>query len=651
MATIAELLKQCVRALQTGDSIQAEMLCGQILQAEPWNVDALAYLAAADIGQGRVEAGVERLKQVTAARPGWAEVRCNLGVALAMLGKQEEAVASYREALRLQPNYADAERNLGVALAELGQHDEAIAAFKRALQQRPGFAEAYANLGNLLRRKGRLDDAVAALQEAVRLKPAYAEGYSNLGNGYLKRGDFDLALKAYAQALDLRASYAQAHYNRSIARLLTGDLPGAWQEYEWRWQCKGFYMPPHHQPRWDGSPLQGRTLLLHAEQGLGDTLHFIRYAALAKARGGTVFFECQRPLLQLLARTPGIDRLLPMETQMPAFDVHSPLVSLPCIFGTNLTNIPAQVPYVFADENLLKSWRHELAGLPGFKIGIAWQGDPKHQEDQLRSIRLAAFEPLAKVAGVCLINLQKGPGAEQLDQVGFNVIDYGDRLDGTAGPFMDTAAVMKCLDLVITCDSAVAHLAGALAVPVWVPIHHVPDWRWLLDREDTPWYPTMRLFRQSAAREWGSVFARIAQELQKLVAVPRKAATIRVETAPGELIDKITILQIKSERMTDQAKLANVRIELATLTEARDQAVPMSPELDRLTADLKAANEALWEIEDNIRACERATDFGPRFIELARSVYRQNDRRAALKRAINELLGSKIIEEKSYAPY
>jgi len=254
---------------------------------------------------------------------------------------------------------------------------------------------------------------------------------------------------------------------------------------------------------------------------------------------------------------------------------------------------------------------------------------------------------------VTLVSLQKGPGTEQLRDVAdrIAVTDLGSRLDEAAGPFMDTAAVMRNLDLVITTDTAAAHLAGALGVPVWVALPFAPDWRWLADRADSPWYPTMRLFRQERPGDWQGVFARLAEALRERVAQAPRAQPVTVEIAPGELIDKITILEIKSARLAEADKLANVRRELAALVAVRERAVPPSDELARLTAELKAANEALWDIEDEIRRCEGGQDFGPRFIELARSVYRTNDRRAGLKRRINQLLGARFLEEKSYAKY
>jgi hypothetical protein len=467
----------------------------------------------------------------------------------------------------------------------------------------------------------------------------------------LNLGQPEGAVACYSRALELKPDYDEARRNRSLVRLLLADYDRGWADYELRWGAAGLPVRAVNRPLWDGGPLNGRTILLHAEQGLGDTIQFARYVPLVKAKGGTVVLACQKPLLRLLAALPGVDRLVPQADTLPNFDIHAPLLSLPCILGTTSTDtIPASVPYLRAEAALVTRWREKLAAIPGHKVGIAWQGSKSFKADQLRSVPLERFAPLAEVPGVTLISLQKGHGSEQLAQVSFPVTELPG-LDEESGPFMDTAAVMTCLDLVISTDTAIPHLAGALNVPCWMATPFSPDWRWLLDREDSPWYPSLRLFRKPTLRDWEPVFRRIAAELRARVGAPHEPPAIQAPTAPGELIDKITILQIKSERIGDAAKLRNVSVELRTLLATRDALIPASGRLDELSAQLKAVNEELWVVEDDIRFCERQGDFGPRFIELARSVYRLNDRRAALKRQINVLLGSRLIEEKGYAPY
>ena len=575
----------------------------------------------------------------------------NLGKVHEGEGRLEEAVRCYRRALDLQPNSTLFLVNLGNALAAQGQPDEALPFYRRAIRLEPAEAVYLSNLGNALTLTGRPDEGEAYCRQALRLKPDFADAYHNLGITFGARGEIERALVFNAEALRLNPDHVGARNCQAMWRLQMGDFARGWEEYEWRWKKPKVKPRDFPQPLWDGSPLEGRTILIHTEQGLGDTLQFIRYAPLVKQRGGTVIVECPTALGQLLAGCTGIDRLIARGAPLPSFDVHAPLLSLPRVFGTTLANVPANVPYVVADAALVEYWRSELSSVPGLKIGIAWQGNPRFPADCMRSIPLTHFTPLAQVDGVRLFSLQKGTGREQLPAVAsyLPVIDLAHRLDETTGGFMDTAAVMKNLDLVVTSDTSIAHLAGALGVPVWVALGFGADWRFLMGREDSPWYPTMRLFRQTRMGDWDGVFERIAAELRGSPSRPPQPPPLRVEISAGELIDKITILEIKSQRIRDAAKLGNVRAELATLVAANDCCLRPSAELTALSDELRSVNEALWTVEDDLRLCEQNHDFGSRFVELARSVYRHNDRRAALKRQINELLGSRLIEEKSYA--
>jgi Flp pilus assembly protein TadD len=673
---------------QAGDLRRAEEVYRRILRAEPR--DARTWSALGDLcaAGGRLAEAEACLRHVLEVAPGEARVHRRLGKVLLQQGRPVEAEAAYRRCLELAPQDVEALGNLGYALGEQRRPEEAKACYRRALALRPDLAEIHHNLGNLLRDErsfeeaeacyrealrlrpdyakahvnrgvallaaGDLERALRSLEEGVRLQPASAEAHSSLATAYQTRGRLDDALAEYEAAIRLRPDYAEPHWNRALQLLLRGDYARGWPEYEWRWRVPSFHspLPGTSKPRWDGGPLEGRTILLWAEQGLGDTLQFVRYAPLLKARGARVVVQCQPQLVPLLSRTPGIDRLLGWDDPAPDGDVWVPFMSVPALVRTTVETIPAEVPYLFADPERVGHWRRQLAAVPGFKVGIAWQGNTQHGWDRHRSVPLAHFEPLARVPGVSLVSLQKGPGSEQLQELAgrFPVLGLGDLVDQAAGAFTDTAAVLRSLDLVISVDTALAHLAGGMAVPGWVPVHVAPDWRWLLGREDSPWYPSLRLFRQAELGNWQGVFRRMADELRKLAAGRAGARTLLVEVAPGELLDKITILQIKSERITDPAKLRNVHAELRALAGPRES-LGQSAALAELTAQLKAVNERLWDIEDEIRLCERARDFGPRFIELARSVYVTNDRRAAVKRAINELLNSHLVEEKSYADY
>jgi len=308
---------------------------------------------------------------------------------------------------------------------------------------------------------------------------------------------------------------------------------------------------------------------------------------------------------------------------------------------------------LFAEPARIQFWGGQLASFTDFKIGICWQGNPKHGGDRFRSIPLEQFESLAHLQGVQLFSLQKHHAAEQLSEKANDlpIIDLAKRLDLSDGAFLDTAAAMTHLDLVITCDTAVAHLAGGLGVPVWVALCAAPDWRWFQKRTDSPWYPSMRLFRQAKLGYWGDVFERIAHELKKQLAKSGDSRAIPIEVSPGELLDKIAILQIKSERVKDVSKLYSIRAELSALTSVCDKMISASEFVSMLRADLRRVNEEIWEAEDALRLCEHEQRFDARFIELARSVYQNNDRRAAIKRQINERLSSQFTEEKEHPKY
>jgi hypothetical protein len=403
-------------------------------------------------------------------------------------------------------------------------------------------------------------------------------------------------------------------------------------------------------PRWDASLLEGRTILLWCEQGLGDAIQFVRYAPLVKAKGGRLVLECPEFMTSLFSTCAGIDELIAEGAALPTFDVQAPLMSLPGLLGTTPQIVPADVPYLHAEPRRVDGWKKQLVDVAGFKVGVVWQGNPHHPWDRWRSFPLSCLAPLAAVKGVRLVSLQKGAGVEQRNLLGgrFAVDGLGGKLDAEGGAFLDTGALMKGLDLVVTADTATAHLAGALGVPVWVALSAVADWRWMCERQDTPWYPTMRLFRQAGLSDWQSVFERMARELRRLIASDQPGVLARVAIAPGELLDRIGILEIKSERISDAPKRSLVLAELAALRGDGDDVAQRSEEVRRLAATLREVNKALWDIEDELRACERTDDFGPHFVELARSVYRRNDERAEIKRRINALQGSPWGEQKEY---
>lgn len=496
-------------------------LCERTLQFAGERADLRFYLGIALKHLGRTEAAERELRRSLALQPDLVEALNSLGNILSDSGRQEEAIACYRQAISLRRDYAEAHYNLGMALRDLDRLTEAQSCFERTVALDPMCAEAHNDLGNTHLRNYQLKQAIDCYRRAIGIHSRYDSAYNNLGSALLAQQHLDEAIAAYRQAVRLNPENAEAHFNLSMALLLTGNFREGWSEFEWRWRTARLSLRPLAQPLWDGSDLEGRTLLLHAEAGLGDTLQFIRYAPLIARRGGRVIVECQPPLKRLLTR---MDRGIVVFTRgesLPPFDVHAPLMSLPKLFSTTLETIPSDTPYltVYPDESAL--WRERLAANPGFKVGLVWSGDPRKHDpecrrvDQRRSLLLAAYQPLAKTPGVQFYSLQKGEAAEQTRQppTGLSLIDYTDSLQD----FADTAALVANLDLVISVDTSVAHLAGALRKPVWLLSRYNGCWRWLTERIDTPWYPTMRIFRQETPGYWDDVMLNVAANLREWV--------------------------------------------------------------------------------------------------------------------------------------
>jgi tetratricopeptide (TPR) repeat protein len=527
---------------------------------DPQNAQTQRNLANALTRGGQLAGAIEALRQVVQLVPENALAHFELATALVHAGQKSEAIAAYRTAVRLKPDLAEACVNLAKLYFEEKSFDEAVSWARRAVELRPQFADALHNLGCALTKQGKYEEAIEALQTAVRLEPKLTEADNNLGVALTESGNFDAAVEHYRRALtirpddaevfynlgtvylklgkmqtaiehlnraiELRPDYAEAHYNRAGALLLDGEFAEGFPEYEWRFRLKEHASTRFPWKLWNGEPLAGRTIVLCFEGGSGDVLQFVRYAPLVKEQGARVLVACKPAHYPILSRTPGIDGLHSPEIEMFEADVCVSMMSLPYRMHTTLETVPATIPYVFADPQLVAAWQQRLARWDGFKVGIVWQGSPQFSGDRQRSIPLANYSPLAKVRGVRLVNLQKGPGLEQLSDFAESspIVDFSDEVDTLAGAFMDTAAIMKNLDLVITSDTATAHLAGALGVNVWLALQRVPECRWMLEREDSPWYPTMRLFRQTRFGDWPDVFERIAGELERCVAGSRETS-------------------------------------------------------------------------------------------------------------------------------
>ncbi|WP_333874142.1 DUF6165 family protein [Methylobacter sp.] len=617
----------------------------------------------------RFDEALASYQQAIALKPNYAEAYSNCGIVLKELKRFDDALADYDQAIALKPDYAAAYYNRGIVLKELKCFDEALSSYQQAIALNPNYVAAYSNLGNLLNELKRFDEALSSYERAIALKPDFAEAHYNQGIILQQLGRFDEALADYEQAITLKPDYAEAYWNKSLLKLLLGDYEQGWRFYEWRWNLESFTRTKRNfqQSLWlGGESIEGKTILLHSEQGLGDTIQFCRYTAMVAALKAKVVIEVPKPLISLISGLKGHFTIVEDGGSLPDFDIYCPLMSLPLAFKTTITTIPSAVPYLYAKDELVESVAAGLDNLSGYKIGLCWQGSKTHKADADRSPGLEPFKKLFEVSGAHFFTLQTGSRAEFTRAAGASAVDLGHEIDEFTLPFEETAALIMQLDLVITSDTSIAHLAGALGKTVWIVLPFMAEWRWLTDREDSPWYPNARLFRQRQRGDWAELFDRITTCLKSVIAgeslalwslsqatqpISANSSNIQVPVSIGELFDKITILEIKAQRITDPKKLANIEKELAVIGALAEASVELDADGLKCLDELREVNSRLWDIEDAIRECESRQHFGEHFIELARSVYKHNDRRALLKRKLNELTGSELIEEKSYADY
>jgi hypothetical protein len=421
------------------------------------------------------------------------------------------ALADYDRAVAIQPDFAEAHGNRGNALREMGRHSEALDACNRAIALKPDYNEAYNNRGNALIELNRPADALADYDRALEAAPDNVYAWVNRGNAlrYLDRAEE--AIESFDRAIALAPDLAEAHWTKGLLCLSVGDFARGWAGYDWRWRRDGELQPrAFTQPQWRGETLIGRRILLHAEQGFGDSIQFIRYLPMVAEKGGKIILEIPDGLVPLVENATNIDSIYRRGDALPHFDVHCPLMSLPLAFGTTVDSIPAAVPYLQAPAGRAKIWRDRLADLGRPRVGLVWSGKPSHKNDHNRSIALPQLKPLLSVAGAQFVSLQREYRGNDVAALGQLPIR---RIDGLLADFGDTAAVIGELDLVIAVDTAVAHLAGAMAKPLWLLVPHIQDWRWLHGRNDSPWYPTARLFRQPQIGDWDGAIGPMAKEL------------------------------------------------------------------------------------------------------------------------------------------
>ncbi|MGL5196240.1 MAG: tetratricopeptide repeat protein, partial [Chroococcales cyanobacterium] len=457
----------------------------QAILADSRYLPGYINLGAALRSLGKTSEAISYLAQAIAVDSQCLPAHYNLGNALSDDGNFQEAIAHYRQVIALDAHHSQAHYHLGNALKELGNVTEAVAYIQQATTLDPNYTEAHNTLGNLFLKEARITEAMACFQRAIALDSQYIDAQINLGISFQEQHQTPGAIATYHRALEIQPDSAEAHLNLALSLLIAGDLPAGFAEYEWRWRVKGCPAPPHFEvPQWQGADLTGKTLLLYGEQGLGDTLQFIRYGTLLAQRGIRVVALVAAPLVSILKTVPGIDAISSHQEALKPFESWIPLMSLPRIFGTTLPTIPATIPYIQPPHS-----RQLPIESAQFKVGIVWAGNPQHPSDYKRSCSLDVFQNFLTVPGVQFYSLQKGQAGETWQEMNLPLQDLGPSLQD----FADTAAAISQLDLIITVDTSVAHLAGAMGKPTWLLLAYTPDWRWGLEGSDSPWYPSLRL--------------------------------------------------------------------------------------------------------------------------------------------------------------
>jgi Flp pilus assembly protein TadD len=549
-AAIQEKIRAALELHRAGNFQEAEKVYRQVLAQRPNDARALQYLGILAYQFGKPQIAVDLIQRSISIDPNAPDSYYNLGNALLSLGNAQRAAEAYTKAIEIKPNFPEALSNFGSALVEqdkpneaiavcnralaidsglanphivlgnayvkMRRFDEAAASFANAIRLKPDWPDGYVNLGHVLGRTGRDEEAIAACSKAIALRPDSADAFVTLGIALMNQRRFVEAETAIKRACALQPSSASAHMNLAFLLLLQGRFPEGWLEYEWRWQWKEFRSSVRNfsQPPWKGEDIRGRTILVHTEGGFGDAIQFVRYLPDLAEKGANVILECPRELLELFAGIPGIQRVVVRGEVPREVDIQCPLLSLPGIFKTRLETIPANIPYLNPNPRRIETWRRRLEAPQGnLRIGLAWAGNPVLHNDHRRSTELAKFSPLGSIPGVTFFSLQKGVAGDQVKNppTGMRLVDLGPQL----ADFADTAAVISLLDLVITIDSSMAHLAGAMAHPVWTILGFPSEWRWLVDREDSPWYPTMRLFRLRALGDWESAIDSVMVALRE----------------------------------------------------------------------------------------------------------------------------------------
>jgi len=506
---------------QGGQLPEAAAIYQQVLELQPGHFDSWHLLGLIALQANNSQLAVDFINHAIAIKPDYLAAYYNLGIALQASSQLDAAIASYDKAIAIKPDYAEAYLNRGSALNDLKQLDAAVASFERAIAIKPDYAAAYYNRGNSLKELKQLDVAIASYDKAIAIKPDYTEAYFNRGGALQALGHLGAAIASYDNAIALNPDHVEAYLNKSLALLLQGDFEQGWPLFEWRWQSASVPVSRKRnfaQPLWLGdNSLEGKTILLHSEQGWGDTIQFCRYARWVADLGANVVLEVEQPIAPLLKGLDGVNDLVEKGKPLPSFDCHCPLMSLPLAFKTRLNTIPRPVRYLSPTQDKLAYWNRRLGEKQKPFVGLVWGGRTTHYNDHNRSIPLNLILPhLAE--GVQYISLKKELlDADRAALQQSSIRHFGDELND----FGDTAALCDLMDVVISVDTSAAHLAGAMGKPTWILLPYVAEWRWLLGREDSPWYPTAKLYRQTRMGDWDSVLRRVKADVVAFTAVHR----------------------------------------------------------------------------------------------------------------------------------
>jgi len=505
-----ELINEALDHYKAGRLPDAHNICQSILMERPGDPMALQLLALILSARLQYNIAIDLMRRAIAVAPNVADFHNNLGETLFRAGRAKEAAVCYRSAIRLNPKMWLAYNNLGRCMAASNKPAEAQAAYRKVIELNPELPQVHLNLATLVLGEGKIDEAIALLERAVQLKPDYVNAVGALGGLLSTKGELDRALDFHNRVLALAPENPSAHVNKSLVLLLQGKYEQAWEDYEWRWKLPGLQERNFGKPRWAGENIRGKTILVHAEQGFGDTIQFLRYVPMVAERGAKVIVECQDSLKLLAQSVEGAASVVVRGEAPGEFDLHAPMASLPGIFKTTMATIPARIPYLHAPHERLNRWRERVAKEKRFKVGLVWAGSPTNANDRNRTVGLGLMSDIARVPGVAFYGLQKGEAAGQLAKYeDLEIVDLSAELND----FADTAAALEQMDLLISVDTSVVHLAGAIGRPTWVILHYSPPWRWHLEGEESPWYPSVRLFRQGPAMKWEEPIERVVEAL------------------------------------------------------------------------------------------------------------------------------------------